>query len=198
MFGISLLLFPLVLFLDNSAPASNPEHMPRAHFGERSPAERGTGGEGTFQHSSASKAPDWLPLADALRPVRARQVRIEQRVIIRIVPLGRKARPNTLANTGTSIPLRLVERPVSGCVPIREIAGVSADRDERLRLHMRGRQILSIRFDRNCPTEAFYSGFYVEQNGDGLLCPARDTIHSRSGVRCTVGKIGQLVAERAD
>lgn len=198
MIGISLLLFPLALFLDSSAPVSTHEHTPRVHLGKEVPGASGRVGEGGIQQSSVGKAAGWLTLAETFRPVRARQVRIEQRVIIRIVPLGRTARPDALTNTGASIPLRVVERPVSGCIPIREIAGVSADRHERLRLHMRDRQQLSLRFGRNCPAEAFYSGFYVEQNGDGLLCPARDILHSRSGVRCTVGRISQLVAERAE
>ena len=142
-------------------------------------------------------AAGWQSLADNFRAPVARQVRIEHRVIVRIVPLGRQ-QPNALSPSAASVPLRIVERPISGCVPVSQIAGVSADRGDRLRLHMRSRQVLSVRFGDACRTEAFYSGFFVERKKDGLLCPARDAIHSRAGMRCTVGRISQLVAERAD
>lgn len=140
---------------------------------------------------------DWNDAGKVFRPPVARQVRIEQRVIIRIVPLGRQA-ADPLIPAAQSVPLRIVERPIAGCVPVNQIAGVAGDRGDRLRLLMRSRQVLSVRFGSECRTEAFYSGFFVERKRDGLLCPARDAIHSRSGMRCTVGRISQLVAERAN
>lgn len=128
----------------------------------------------------------------------AYQVRIERRVIIRITPHSGTSRASSFANTGSTVPVRIVERPVSGCVPIGGIAGVAAERGDRLRLHMKNRQMLTLRFNKGCQTEAFYSGFFIEQNTDGMLCPARDVLHSRSGVRCSVGRINRLVAERMD
>lgn len=137
-----------------------------------------------------------LPTYPAVPEVRpSQQVRIEQRVIIRIGPSSGTARPASLAEGSTSAPFRIVERPLQGCIPVAAIAGVAAERGDRLRLYMRNRQLLTLRFDKSCQTEAFYSGFYVEQNGDGMLCPARDVLHSRSGVRCSVGRINRLVAE---
>lgn len=198
MIGMSLLLFPLALFHhgQQAVPALEPLH---AHPGDAAVSAPRSGHSARAKLSrEADSAFGWLPLSDAFRPRPARQVRIEHRVVIRIVPLSRTARPTGLTNAGTAVPVRLAERPIAGCIPVRNIAGVSADQAGRLRLHMRGRQIVTLRFKDECRTDAFYSGFYIEQNQDGLVCPARDALHSRSGVRCTVGRFSQLVVERAD
>ena len=139
--------------------------------------------------------PAWLPLAESFRAPSVRQVRIEQRVIIRIVPQSSQPRANALMPAHSAVPMRIVERPVEGCIPLRTIAGASVDRANRLRLYTRNRQVLSVRFSKECRADAFYSGFYVEKSEDGMLCSARDVIHSRSGVRCSIGQISQLVAE---
>lgn len=200
MIGISLLLFPLALFPTGQYPPSDVIQPPQARLGDPAASAEVGGHGGSAEPPRAVDAAQsaWLSLNDAFRIRPARQVRIEHRVIIRIVPVGRATRPSTLTDAGTSVPIRLVERPMAGCVPVRGIAGVSADRAGRLRLHMRGRQIVTVRFNDECQTDAFYSGFYIEQNRDGLMCPARDVVQSRSGVRCTVGRFNQLVAERAD
>jgi len=186
----AFLLLP-ALVLDSSFPSAlvGPVEQPRTQLSVE-------GSTLAVSGSDASGA-GWLDFADAFRPPVARQVRIERRVIVRIVPVGRQ-QPDALTPSAASVPLRIVERPISGCVPVSRIAGVSADRSGRLRLHLRSRQVLSVRFGDTCRPEAFYSGFFVERRQDGLLCPARDAIHSRSGMRCTVGRISQLVAERAD
>lgn len=190
MFLSAFLLLP-TLVLDSSFPTAVAEPA------EQSRTQLSTEVSSSALGGSDGGAAGWLGFADSFRPPVARQVRIERRVIVRIVPLGRQ-QPRALTPSAASVPLRIVERPVSGCVPVSQIAGVSADRGDRLRLHLRSRQVLSVRFGDACRTEAFYSGFFVERRQDGLLCPARDAIHSRSGMRCTVGRISQLVAERAD
>ena len=45
---------------------------------------------------------------------------------------------------------------------------------------------------RICSASAFYSGFYVARNGDGLLCTDRDTLQSRSGANCKVKALREL------
>lgn len=189
MFLSAFLLLP-ALVLDSLSPSAlaYPAERPRAQLSEGEPL--------SIMNSSDGRAAGRLGFADSFRLPVARQVRIERRVIVRIVPVGRQ-QPDALTPSAASVPLRIVERPISGCVPVSQIAGVSADRGDRLRLHLRSRQVLSVRFGDTCRTEAFYSGFFVERRQDGLLCPARDAIHSRSGMRCTVGRISQLVAERA-
>lgn len=195
MTGMSLLLFPLVLFTQMQGGIHDVADLRRNQL-----AEHGSRWVDGHAPSSVVRvgAVNGVPLADAFRPRPVRQVRIEHRVIVRVVPMGRATRSNGWTDAGTTVPIRVVERPVAGCVPVRNIAGVSADRAGRLRLHMRGRQVLTVRFAGECRPDAFYSGFYIEPNRDGLMCPARDAVHSRSGMRCTLGRFGQLVAERAD
>lgn len=190
MFLSAFLLLP-VLALGEAFPPTLVEPLNHVHV--NSPGEQRIQGK---VESSALSA-NWQGFNHGVPVSVARQVRIEHRVIVRIVPYGRQ-RSDSLTASPVSVPLRIVERPIAGCVPVNQIAGVSADRGDRLRLHMRSRQVLSVRFGDACRTEAFYSGFFVERRKDGLLCPARDAIHSRSGMRCTVGRISQLVAERAD
>lgn len=176
---LSLLLFPMALF------AGLPAHFP-ASWEVRA-----------MQNGHTVMLPS--DTAGTRQPVgeqRARQVRIEHRVIIRIVPVGRTPRARQLAAVPAAQPIRVVERPIDGCVPIRNIVGVAPEAGNRLRLYTRDRRLLTLRFASTCPSEAFYSGFYLEQNGDGLLCPRRDMVHSRAGVRCPVSQVGQLVAQR--
>lgn len=190
MFLSALLLLPVLAF-GEAFPATLVQPSNRVHV--NSPGEQRIQG----RVEPSARAADWNGSDPGVSVPVARQVRIEHRVIVRVVPYGRQ-RSDSVTALPVSVPLRIVERPIAGCVPVNQIAGVSADRGDRLRLHMRSRQVLSVRFGDACRTEAFYSGFFIERRKDGLLCPARDAIHSRSGMRCTVGRISQLMAERAD
>lgn len=193
----ALLLFPVALWTDRLQDDRAPVRQEHAALSARAPEDEHAANH-TRGGADVRRAAPWLDIVDAFRPASSRQVRIQRRIIIRIVPLSATARPRAAGDARTLVPMRIVERPVAGCVPLDGIAGISADRGSRIRLHLHSRQVLSMRFDDSCPAEAFYSGFYVERRSDGLLCPARDTIQSRSGVRCAVGRFSRLVAERAD
>ncbi|TCD05413.1 hypothetical protein EYB45_08035 [Erythrobacteraceae bacterium CFH 75059] len=174
-----------------------------AALGTGAPAETGAvAASGGSEVVRAAPAPAILPRPARSAPAgalfdwhgldrRAQQVRIEQRVIIRVVPLAPLAEQRRPA----SAPLRLEERRARGCIPMEQIAGVSGYGDDRMLLYLRDRRMFSVAFDRSCPVKAFYSGFYVERNGDGMLCPARDVVQARSGVRCTVGRLHRLVVQ---
>lgn len=117
-----------------------------------------------------------------LRTPERNQVRIQQRVIIRIAPS-----PNRQA-------LRQIEeRPADDCVAIDGIAGVRPGENNRLVLFMRDSRVLSARLDRSCRARDFYSGFYLERNRDGRLCRARDMLQSRAGATCQVAEFHRLV-----
>lgn len=123
------------------------------------------------------------------------QVRIERRVTIRISPY-RQASPNSLL---AQLPQRGVattfrEREMSGCVPVSGIAGVQTGNGNRLLLFLRDQRIISLNLERACRARDFYSGFYIERNKDGQLCIERDELQSRSGARCEVEQMRQLVA----
>ena len=136
----------------------------------------------------------WGRLGDSFRPDTQAQVRIERRVIIRINPSRAYSREG--ASTSSPEPVRISrfrERPMGRCVPIREISGVQALRENRLLFLMRDRQIVSAALQKGCRARDFYSGFYVERSHDGLICSRRDFLQSRAGAKCEVNRLRRFI-----
>lgn len=122
------------------------------------------------------------------------QVRIEQRLTIRISPRPRPMEPTMLMDLPSRpLPSRQAERDIGRCLPISGIAGVQVSNDNRLILFMRDRRIVSAALERACSARDYYSGFYVERNSDGQICVSRDSLLSRSGANCKLSRIRQLV-----
>ncbi len=121
------------------------------------------------------------------------QVRIEQRVIIRITP-GLAGPVRELPPPGPPpLPERLRQRRMAPCVPVAAIAGVQPLAANRLLLFMRDRRLVGADLARNCNARDFYLGFYVTPTPDGQLCAARDAIHSRAGATCLIAAVHELV-----
>jgi hypothetical protein len=135
------------------------------------------------------------PLSALRNASRAQQVRIEQRVVVRISPQSPAARQNLLAELPQR-PLapRYEERGKEKCVPLDGIAGVQTGSGNRLVLFLRDRRMISANLGKACRARDFYSGFYVEKSKDGRLCVERDKLQSRTGVSCEVETMRQLVA----
>jgi len=127
----------------------------------------------------------------------ARQVRIEQRVIIRIAPSSPAAqeRMAELAPRASGR-TRFEEEKLDGCIPIAAIAGVQPAEQNRLLLFMRDHKVLSAALERACTAQDFYSGFYVERSDDGQLCARREKLQSRAGASCRVTQLNRLIAVR--
>ena len=123
------------------------------------------------------------------------QVRIEQRVIVRISPRATSARQNLLAELPQTQPTRFVERKIGDCIELKNIAAVQTGSGNRLVLFTRDQMIISAKLEKACRARDFYSGFYVEQNEDGKLCVKRDKLQSRAGANCEIRRIRQLVPE---
>lgn len=129
------------------------------------------------------------------------QVRIEQRMIIRIAPrlpgqmLGAPLASLQVQPQAPLQPPRFYERKAPKCQPITEIAGVQLESDDRLLLVMRNRKLIGARLDKSCHARDFYSGFYIERNDDGQLCAGRDIIHSRAGANCAIIGMRELVPD---
>ncbi len=137
------------------------------------------------------------PLLEMRKSSTARQIRIEQRVVVRIAPQPPAARQNLLAEMPMrESSLRFEERRKEKCVPLEDIAGVQTGSGNRLVLFLRDRTMLSVNLEKSCRARDFYSGFYVEKNKDGRLCVSRDKLQSRTGARCEVEVMRQLVAVR--
>ncbi len=135
------------------------------------------------------------------------QVRIEQRVIIRITPrdAGRDAlapqvmpmqpmmqqmvpQPRT-----PSMPVRMRERKTGKCLPAMGIAAVQPITDGRLMFYMRDRRMLAAGLEKACSARDFYLGFYMSKTADGQLCVGRDAIHSRAGTTCKLKDMREYV-----
>ena len=128
----------------------------------------------------------------------ARQVRIEQRVIIRISPGAAGTREQSMAALPRR-PLRqqFQEQRYKDCIPISTIVGVEPGPNNRLMLFMSDRRILTAELEKSCNARDFYSGFLIERSTDGMICAGRDRLLSRSGSNCALGKFHQMV-ETAD
>ncbi len=79
------------------------------------------------------------------------------------------------------------------CLPAQSIAGVHAEDSNRLLLFLRDRRLISATLEKACSARDFYSGFYMENSRDGQLCVDRDQLHARSGAKCEVARLSQLV-----
>jgi hypothetical protein len=127
----------------------------------------------------------------------AQQVRIEERVIIRVAP----SNPIVSERMLSAVPRRsgratFQEEKLDECIPVASIAAVQPTEQNRLLLFMRDRRILSAALERACNAEDFYSGFYIERQEDGQLCSNRDQLQSRTGASCRVAQINRLIALR--
>lgn len=165
---------------------------------------------GAEGQSDASSSPDYeqppeeleVSSDTATRPMGAfyngqtiMQVRIEQRVIFRITPRRQSNRNALLARLPQrGLTTQFEEREMDRCVPMDGIAGVQTGNGNRLLLFLRDERIVTINLERACRARDFYSGFYLEGSEDGMLCVERDQLQSRSGAKCEIERMRQLVA----
>lgn len=125
---------------------------------------------------------------DYFRLPNAQQVRIEQRVTIRISP---RPAPMPLAATASSEARdmgapRIIERKMGKCVPLNSVLGVQSAGGNKLVLFLRGQRLVSATLEKACQGRDYYSGFLVSEHSDGQLCADRDELLARSGAKCKV------------
>jgi hypothetical protein len=180
--SLTILLTPLALLLP-AAVTQWPEDEKAAHSSPREEVPAGL---------SVPPVEPLQFLEDARRPVE-NQVRIEQRVIVRIAPSSRQFFARSVAALEADAD-SFEEVRLHDCVPINMIAAVYPQ-EHRLLLFMRDRQVLTATLERSCSPEDFYSGFYIERQ-DGQLCEKRDELKSRAGASCKVNRLSRLVAAR--
>lgn len=148
------------------------------------------------------------PFGSPLGPDVWDQVRIEQRVIIRITPrdAGRDAIAPQLLPLQPMQPIlqptlpqsrpnaqRFRERKTGKCLPAMGIAAVQPITDGRLMFYMRDRRMLAAGLEKACSARDFYLGFYMSKTSDGQLCVGRDAIHSRAGTTCKLKDVREYV-----
>ena len=123
------------------------------------------------------------------------QVRIEQRVTIRIEPRPGAVRQdiNTLLAGDDGEP-RYEQKAMGRCITASDILGVRATEGSQMLLFLKKRGLILASLERACSARDFYSGFYFERNGDGQMCIEREQLQSRSGAKCQLVQLRRLVA----
>ena len=186
--SLAAFLIPIALLLP-AVPAALPHGVAPVL-----PTARAAAGDEKSAHGfSAAPLPPLRLLEEARREPIENQVRIEERVIIRIAPSTPQRAERSLSELNRRSD-RFEEVRLSGCVPINAIAAV-APQEHRLLLFMRDRSILSVALEKACNPDDFYLGFYIEQR-DGRLCERRDRLQSRAGASCRVTRLNRLIAAR--
>ncbi|WP_338468038.1 hypothetical protein RXV95_05640 [Novosphingobium sp. ZN18A2] len=195
--GLAQILLPLAMLI--AGPADGPPPDAAIASGPVPVAEVGTSwrlAEWPAPVQADADAPQG-PARDMMRsgwrPQTWDQVRIEQRLTIRIAPHRARRRDMLAAIPSGPMPQRFVERRSVRCLPVGGIAGVQVAGDDRLVLFMRDQRLIGANLEKACSARDFYSGFYLENSSDGKLCAKRDILHSRSGMNCGVSRMHVLV-----
>lgn len=187
--SFALILTPFALLLPSAAGDLAGDAAPREEVYAQSASDERQAPPGI----SSAPVDKLSLLEEARRPPVEFQVRIEQRVIIRIAPSSPQLAERSMAELNRRSD-RFEEVRLDGCVPINMIAAVSPN-ENRLLLFMRDNRVLSLALERACSPQDFYSGFYIERQ-DGQLCERRDRLQSRAGASCQVTRVSRLVAVR--
>lgn len=185
----SALLYPFLLLLP---AAGGGDGAPRAEDAGAGPVEAALWPSADVV-PLVPDAPFAISLLPEVAPQDAWQVRIEQRMTIRISPRSSVPMPDMFFGMPADGGAEFIERKMGNCLPASGIVSVRPDRGNRLLLFMRDRKVVSAELARSCRARDFYSGFLIERNEDGRLCVDRDTLLSRSGMSCTLTRIRQLV-----
>lgn len=197
---VSALLYPITLLLPAAGTVES-DSRDRGPMAEGAPAER-SGAADLWPEGAAEAplldAPFGSTMLRSVEPEPGWQVRIEQRMQIRITPRASRAPIPMRRDMFFDIPdddfkVQFLEKKMGNCLSIAGIAGVQPDRGNRLLLYMRDRRLIGAEVERSCRARDFYSGFYLARTEDGQLCVDRDALLSRSGMNCKLTRIRQLI-----
>ena len=118
------------------------------------------------------------------------QLTIHQRIVIRIPRMPHRE-PRSEPK-----PLRLIEKKGPKCVPAGALVGAIVQQTDSVDLLMIDGTQVRAQLENDCPALDFYSGMYMKQNEDGLVCARRDSIRSRSGGTCRIDGFRRLELKR--
>jgi len=84
-----------------------------------------------------------------------------------------------------------VEHKGPRCIPANSIRRALLYSPEQVDFILANRSRVRAKFIGNCAALDFYAGFYLQPE-DGFLCAKRDSVRSRMGASCAIGKFRQL------
>ena len=127
--------------------------------------------------------------ASALAEPDTGQVSITGRVVVRVesAPLPAAIR--------AARPVRWVEKNGPNCIVANQLAGAIVNGTDSIDLVFKGGSRMRAQLDDDCTALGYYGGFYLKTAADGQVCARRDTIRTRSGDSCSIGKFKRLVAK---
>lgn len=111
------------------------------------------------------------------------QTLVPGRVVIRVEATVRAVPPA----------MRWVEKSGPKCVVAAELAGAIVNSTDSVDLVLKGGNRVRAHFDDDCTALGYYGGFYLKTAADGRVCEERDSIRTRSGDSCSIGKFKRLV-----
>ena len=124
------------------------------------------------------------------------QVRVEQRVIIRIPRQSPAAGNMSSRITEKTTPVRYKEQKAGKCLLMDRLVGSRLGTKQSLDLVTRDGALIRAYLGDGCLAREFYAGAYMERPLDGKLCVDRDLLHARTGAKCEVDKFRLLTPER--
>ncbi|WP_238542288.1 hypothetical protein [Sphingomonas sp. PAMC 26621] len=138
-----------------------------------------------------------VPSASADVPVFDRlelaQMTIHQRIIIRI-PRVLGGHPTQPLQSDRAI--RWTAKKGPKCISADLLEGAIITGADSVDLLIADGSRLRAELDDQCPALDFYSGLYLKQTSDGLVCADRDSIRARSGSVCRIDGFKRLEARR--
>lgn len=123
------------------------------------------------------------------------QVRVEQRVIIRVPRHSPGASNMSSRITGKAAPVRYKEEKAGKCLLMDRLIGSRPGTKESLDLVTRDGAMIRAYLGDGCLAREFYAGAYMERPVDGKLCVDRDLLHARTGAKCEVDKFRLLIPQ---
>lgn len=116
------------------------------------------------------------------------QVSITGRIVVRV-----ESAPEAALRAIPS-PVRWVEKGGPKCIAANQLAGAIVNGTDSVDLVLKGGTRLRALLDDDCAALGYYGGFYLKTAADGQVCAKRDTIRTRTGESCSIGKFKRLVA----
>ena len=124
------------------------------------------------------------------------QVRVEQRIIIRVPRQSAAAGNMSSRIAEKAAPVRYKEEKAGKCLVMDRLVGSRPGTKQSLDLVTRDGALIRAYLGDGCLAREFYAGAYMERPLDGKLCVDRDLLHARTGAKCEVDKFRLLTPER--